>query len=85
MRSTRLSEKMDNVKSNDQQWYEVVTNPLTCGRPGRSACPCRGTRNQSFYNSCLVFGSTEAFSVQGDIGTGNVMLKPRELEKPGAR
>ena len=45
---------------------------------GLVAVRVRVGAHQSFYDSCWVFGSTEAFSVQGDIGTGNVMLKPRE-------
>ena len=43
MRSTRRSEKMDNVKTNDQQWYGVVPDSIDVWTPGRSACPRRGT------------------------------------------
>ena len=84
MRSTRRSEKMDNVKTNDQQWYGVVPDSFDVWTAS-SQCVAVSAHTRDFYDSCWVFGSTEAFSVQGDIGTGNVMLKPREPEKPGAR
>ena len=86
MRSTRRSEKKDNVKTNDQQWYGVVPDCFDVWTAWSQCVSVSGhTRDQSFYDSGWVFGSTEAFSVQGDIGTGNVMIKPRESEKPGAR
>ena len=85
-RATRRSEKMDNAKTNDQQWNGVVPASFDVWTAWSQYVSVLGhTRDQSSYDSCWVFGSTEVFSVQGDIDTGNVMLKPRESEKPGAR
>merc|ERR1712226_592937 len=61
-----------------EQHYKVVVKLPS----GEFSKVCRDLKE--FGETMAVKATKEGitFSVQGDIGTGNVMLKPREAEKP---
>ena len=58
-------------------------NTLWVAARGVLCSPCRHDNRKEFGETMQVKASKEgiAFSVQGDMGTGNVLLKPRSAEK----